>query len=156
MNSPFYQLCFPEYKFELKKDGSNILIFDELRTKWIACTPEEWVRQNLIKYLIYELNFPKNLIAIEKSLIIANRKFRFDILIYDKNYHPLLLVECKAPTIDLTQKTFDQIWNYNYQIEAPFFIVTNGIGFIMGKCSKKSGVEFFRETVKYDEILNNI
>ncbi|MDR2009152.1 MAG: type I restriction enzyme HsdR N-terminal domain-containing protein [Bacteroidales bacterium] len=152
-NSPFYELCFPERKFRLKKEAEKFFIYDELRKKWIICTPEEWVRQNLLKYLVSELKFPQNLIAVEKSLSIAGRTYRFDALVYDRNINPLVIVECKSPVVPLDQKVFDQIWNYNYEISAPFFIVTNGLSFLMGKCSVETGVKFFDETVEYDILM---
>lgn len=153
MNNPFYKLCFPSYDFRFKKDTEKKFIFDELRSKWIICTPEEWVRQNLIKFLICELEFPKNLIAVEKSLQIAGRSYRFDALVFNNSFKPLLIVECKAPKIKLDQKVFDQVWNYNYEIVAPYFIVTNGLSFIMGECSQQSGVVFFKETVSYKQLI---
>ena len=151
--SKFPQLCFPQYDFRLKKENAAIKIFDEIRKLWIVCTPEEWVRQNLIKFLINELNFPMNFIAVEKSIEIANRTLRFDVLIYSPDYKPLMLIETKAPTVAVSQKTFDQILNYNYEIAAPYFLITNGIAFIMGKCNKEIGVEFFQETCNYEELL---
>jgi type I site-specific restriction-modification system R (restriction) subunit len=154
MSNDFGNLCFPEHEFKLKKENAQTLIFDELRTKWIICTPEEWVRQNLIKFLITDLKYPKNLISIEKGLNFAGRKYRFDALLFDKNFMPLMLIECKAPNVKLNQKVFDQIWNYNYEISSPFFLVTNGIGFIAGKCSIKSGVVFFKQMPSFDELIN--
>ncbi|MDR2835452.1 MAG: type I restriction enzyme HsdR N-terminal domain-containing protein [Bacteroidales bacterium] len=155
MNSPLLQLCFPEYDFRLKKADEKIYIFDEIRTKWIVCTPEEWVRQNLIKFLISELKIPQTLIALEKQIILANRHLRFDAIVYDRNIKPLILIECKAPQVNIAQKVFDQIWNYNYEISAPYFIVTNGITFVMGKCDKEKGVKFFEQTKTFEEIMIN-
>jgi len=156
MSKIFQDLCFPEYEFRLKKENDKAFIFDELRTKWIVCTPEEWVRQNLIMFLINELKYPRNLIAVEKGLSFAGRNYRFDALLYDKNFLPLMIMECKAPNIKIDQKVFDQIWNYNYEISSPFFLVTNGAGFFMGKCSIETGIIFFERTPSFEELINMI
>jgi hypothetical protein len=153
MNNPFTQLAFPDYEFRLKKSGDKPYIFDELRKKWFVCTPEEWVRQNLIKYLIIDCNYPTGLIAIEKGLKIAGRDFRFDILVYDREFRPLVVVECKAPEIGLDQKVFDQVLHYNYQISAKYFILTNGLNFIMGKVSDDRGVVFLEKPPLFDELV---
>ncbi len=152
MSNPFHRLAFPEYEFRLQKSNEKAMIFDEFRKKWIVCTPEEWVRQNLLKFLVNNCNFPPAMIAIEKGLKIAGRDYRFDALVYSRDYKPLLIIECKAPEVKLDQSVFDQIWNYNYEIEAPYFLVTNGLGFIMGKVSPKNGVEYFDKPARYEEL----
>ncbi len=156
MSNPLHNLAFPKYKFRFKQKDNKIQIFDEIRKKWFVCTPEEWVRQNLIKYLIEEYNYPKSLIAVEKGLKIAGRDFRFDVLVYSKEYNPLLIVECKAPEIRLGQKVFNQIWEYNYQINAPFFLITNGLGFVMGQVMKDSSVKYFEKPPSFEALLSLI
>lgn len=150
----FPKLCFPDFDFKIKEENNNLYIFDDIRKKWILYTSEEWVRQNLIKFLTLHYKYPVSLIAIEKSLSLANRNLRFDALIYDKNINPLMIIECKAPEIKLSQNVFDQIWNYNYKINAPFFIVTNGVSFVMGSCFKGKDPEFFYEVKTYNELLS--
>ncbi len=153
MTEKFPQLCFPPYQFRLKKEDDKSYIFDEIRKKWIVCTPEEWVRQNLVRFLIQDCAYPQALIALEKQVIIAERNLRFDALTYDREFKPLMIIECKAPTVKLTQKVFDQIWNYNLEIMAPFFIVTNGIDFVMGKYDRNKGVEFFDRVKLFKELI---
>lgn len=153
MNSLFNNLGFKTYEFKIKTENEKKLIFDEFRKKWIVCTPEEWVRQNLIKLLIIEYNFPINLVSVERSLAVAGRQYRFDALIYNREFKPLMIVECKAPSVILKQEVFDQIWNYNYKIEAPYFFITNGITIVMGKCDKAEGVKFFDKIKSFDELL---
>ncbi len=153
MSNPFTRLAFPEYEFRLKKSDEKAFIFDDIRKKWVVCTPEEWVRQNLIKFLIIDLNFPINYIAVEKGLKIAGREFRFDALVYDREFKPLVVVECKAPEIALDQDVFDQVLHYNYEINAPFFLITNGFGFIMGKISSEKGVEFLEKPPMFDDLI---
>ncbi|KOY52338.1 Type I restriction enzyme R protein [Polaribacter dokdonensis DSW-5] len=93
----------------------------------MVLTPEEWVRQHFVQYLIDEKRYPASLIALEKQLVINNRKKRTDVLIFNKNGTPEIIVECKAPSIKITQDTFDQIARYNLKLNAHYLIVTNGL-----------------------------
>lgn len=121
------KLNLPKYNFKLKNSENKVLIFDNLRKKYLVLTPEEWVRQHLVQYLIDEKRYPASLIALEKQLVINNRKKRTDILIFNKNGTPEIIVECKAPSIKITQDTFDQIARYNLKLNAHYLIVTNGL-----------------------------
>lgn len=138
MNIP--TLNFPEYNFSIKQQNGKLVIFDTFRKKWIVLTPEEWVRQNLLSYLSNDLKYPKGLIAIEKEIVVANRKLRFDALIYGKDYSPKMIIECKAPEIKITQEVFDQILTYNYITKAPYLLVTNGLFHVV--CRVKGNSEF--------------
>ncbi len=120
-------LNYPEFTFRLKKQAGQIHIFDIIRRKYVVLTPEEWVRQHSLHYLIFNKNYPKNLMAVEKQLNINNTKRRFDIVVFNKAMIPEILVECKAPHIPIDQKTFDQINQYNWQLQAPYLFLTNGI-----------------------------
>ena len=121
------KLSFPNYEFRLKKIDEKRFIFDEIRKKYIELTAEEWVRQNCIKFLINEKKYKSQLIAVEKKIILNNLTKRFDIIAYDNNGDPNLLVECKAPNIDIRQETFDQILSYNRVINSKYLMITNGI-----------------------------
>ena len=121
------KLSFPNYEFRLKKIDEKRFIFDEIRKKYIELTPEEWVRQNCIKFLINEKKYKSQLIAVEKKIILNNLTKRFDIIAYDNNGDPNLLVECKAPNIAIRQETFDQILSYNRVINSKYLMITNGI-----------------------------
>ena len=121
------KLSFPNYEFRLKKIDEKRFIFDEIRKKYIELTAEEWVRQNCIKYLINEKKYKSQLIAVEKKIILNNLTKRFDIIAYDNNGDPNLLVECKAPNIAIRQETFDQILSYNRVINSKYLMITNGI-----------------------------
>ena len=121
------KLNLPSYPFKLKSNENKTLIFDKLRKKNVVLTPEEWVRQHFVMYLIEEKKYPVSLIAIEKQLTINNRKKRTDILIFNAEGKPDIIVECKAPKIKITQDTFDQIARYNLKLNANFLIVTNGL-----------------------------
>jgi hypothetical protein len=121
------KLSFPNYEFRIKKIDEKRFIFDEIRKKYIELTAEEWVRQNCIKFLINEKKYKSQLIAVEKKIILNNLTKRFDIIAYDNNGDPNLLVECKAPNIAINQETFDQILSYNRVINSKYLMITNGI-----------------------------
>jgi hypothetical protein len=121
------QLNLPPYQFKMKKDGERIQIFDAIRKKYVVLTPEEWVRQNILQYLIQEKNFPSSLIAVEAGLKYNQLQKRADVLVYDKSGSPFLLVECKAPEVKITQDTFDQIARYNLIFKVKYLVVTNGL-----------------------------
>jgi hypothetical protein len=121
------RLNLPTYNFKLKNSQNKTLIFDKLRKKYVVLTPEEWVRQHFVHFLIDKKNYPETLIAIEKQLTINNLKKRTDILIFNTNGNPEIIIECKAPSVRISQETFDQIARYNIKLNAKFLIVTNGI-----------------------------
>ena len=121
------KLNLPTYNFKLKSSENKTLIFDKLRKKYLVLTPEEWVRQHFVYFLIDKKKYPVSLIALEKQLTINNRKKRTDILIFNKEGNHDIIVECKAPSIKITQDTFDQIARYNLKLKANYLIVTNGL-----------------------------
>jgi hypothetical protein len=121
------KLNLPTYNFKFKSKENKTLIFDKLRKKYMVLTPEEWVRQHFVHFLIDKKNYPTSLIALEKQLTINNRKKRTDILVFNTEGTPEIIVECKAPSIKITQDTFDQIARYNLKLKANFLIVTNGL-----------------------------
>jgi hypothetical protein len=121
------KLNLPTYNFRLKSKENKTLIFDKLRKKYMVLTPEEWVRQHFVHFLIDKKKYPTSLIALEKQLTINNRKKRTDILVFNSEGTPEIIVECKAPSIKITQDTFDQIARYNLKLQANFLIVTNGL-----------------------------
>ena len=121
------KLNLPTYNFKLKSNEKHTLIFDNLRKKYFVLTPEEWVRQHFVQFLIEEKKYPVSLIALEKQLVVNNLKKRTDIVIYNKLGLPDIIVECKAPHIKISQDTFDQIARYNLKLKAKYLIVTNGI-----------------------------
>jgi len=122
-----HPLNLPTYKFKIKSNENKYVIFDIVRKKYVSLTPEEWVRQHIIHYLINEKKYPISLIAIEKQLTINNLTKRTDILVFNTNGLPHIIVECKAPSIALKQDAFDQIARYNLKLNANFLMVTNGL-----------------------------
>lgn len=119
-------LNFPQYTFKINKEGGRLQIFDALRRKFLVLTPEEWVRQHVIRYLIEEKGYPPLLIAIEKSITINGLKRRCDIICYNSKKEVVLVVECKAPEVNITQETFDQVVRYHLSVDAKCILVTNG------------------------------
>ena len=121
------KLNFPQYTFRFKNSENKIAAFDEIRKKFIILTPEEWVRLHTVQYLISEKNYPKILINVEKQLKLGKRIKRYDVVVYDPNGEIHIIVECKAPSVKITQNTFDQIARYNMSLKANFLMVTNGL-----------------------------
>lgn len=119
-------ILYPEPDFQIKKDAGNDIIFDPLRKRWLLLTPEEWVRQNFVQYLIQVKKYPAALIAMEKIIRLGELKKRFDILVYDKNHHPWMMIECKAPSIKLDQAVLHQLLRYHISVPAGFLIISNG------------------------------
>jgi len=120
------QISFPPPQFRIRAETCRDMIFDELRKQWVVLTPEEWVRQNFIQYLTQTLHYPAALIAVEKQIQLGELNKRFDILVYDSNHQPWMLVECKAQSEDLNDSVFDQLLRYNISIPVPFLVITNG------------------------------
>lgn len=144
-------LNLPNYKFKLKSSENKTLIFDNLRKKYFVLTPEEWVRQHFVQYLIDEKKYPVSLIALEKQLTINNRKKRTDILVFNADGNPDIIVECKAPHIKITQATFDQIARYNLKLKANYLIVTNGLEHFYCKMDfEKETYIFLKEIPSYN------
>lgn len=121
------QLNFPMYEFRFKNNKNKLYIFDIIRKKFVVLTPEEWVRQNVVQFLLEEKKIPITLINIEKALKINGLTKRYDIVVFRTNGEIFLVVECKAPHIEITQSVFDQIAIYNLSLNAEFQMVTNGI-----------------------------
>jgi hypothetical protein len=122
-----YKLNLPTVDLSLKKEEGKVWIFDMIRKKYIVLTPEEWVRQNFVHFLIHHLKYPKSLFRIEGALSYNKMQKRSDILIRDREGKPWMLVECKSPAIKLTQKAFNQVAVYNMTIGARYLAVTNGM-----------------------------
>ena len=144
------KLNLPQYKFKLKSNENKTLIFDKVRKKYFVLTPEEWVRQHYVSYLLEEKKYPISLIALEKQLIVNGLKKRSDILVFNKQGHPEIIVECKAPSVKITQETFDQIARYNLKLKANYLIVTNGLQHIFCKIDiEKENYIFLPEIPDY-------
>ena len=121
------KLNFPEFGIRLKNKENKSLIFDIIRKNWFLLTPEEWVRQHCIHYLIFIKHYPKSLINVEKKVLVNGVPKRYDIIIFSKNGEVLLIVECKEPRIKISQSVFDQISKYNLTLKSKYLMVSNGL-----------------------------
>lgn len=121
------KLNFNNYSFRLKNSENKVYIFDAIRKKFLVLTPEEWVRQHTLQFLIQELNYPISLINVEKTVKINGMNKRYDIVVFNPNGSIKIIIECKAPEVQITQATFDQIARYNFTLQANYLMVTNGL-----------------------------
>ena len=118
-------VAYPKFDFKIKEENNKEFIYDETRRKWLVLTPEEWVRQNFVRYLIDVKKYPASLIAIEKEVKVGELKKRFDIVIY-KNDLPWMIVECKQMNIKMDESVLQQVLSYHSQLQASFLVITNG------------------------------
>ena len=120
------KIDFPKEQPNLRhKEGVNE-IFDTIRKKWLVLTPEEWVRQNIILYLLLKKSFPSSLISIEKEIKLAELKKRYDIVVFNRETTPWMIIECKEMNVNLSEKTMEQILRYHISIPSKYLIITNG------------------------------
>lgn len=119
------QIQFPKHAFRIKEQDSREYIFDAFRKQWVVLTPEEWVRQNFLQYLVQEKRYPAALIAVEREVMLGEMKKRFDIVVYN-NAKPWMIVECKEMQVSLTEAVISQILNYNITLQVSYLVITNG------------------------------
>ena len=120
-------LNFPLYEFRFKNSENKLYIFDIVRKKFVSLTPEEWVRQHTIQFLLKEKKYPQSLMNVEKQIQVNQLTKRYDIVVYRSDGSIFLAVECKAPQVKITQQIFDQIARYNMTLKAENLMVTNGL-----------------------------
>ena len=138
------KIHYPEHDFKIRQENSREFIFDELRKAWIRLTPEEWVRQNFLQYLVKVKKYPISMIALEKEIQLGELKKRFDMLVYDSSHQPWMMVECKAPDVPLNQHVLNQVLRYNISIPVPFLVITNGT-YVAGFERKITGLEMVND-----------
>ena len=126
-SSNFPSLNLPTFDVKLRNDQQRTEIFDSFRQRYVKLTPEEWVRQHTLHYLVNQYNYPKNRIAVELSLQLNKLSKRADILIYNASSAPWMIIECKASGVKLNQAVFDQAARYNLVMNVPYLVITNGI-----------------------------
>ncbi|QJB33748.1 type I restriction enzyme HsdR N-terminal domain-containing protein [Chitinophaga oryzae] len=117
---------FPPPDFRISREQDKALIFDRYRKKFVRLTPEEWVRQNFLNYLVKTLGYPASLIGIEREIMLGELKKRFDIVVYNRRMEPWMLVECKEMNVPISQQTLEQIIRYHMVIPATYLVMTNG------------------------------
>lgn len=120
-------LNFPAFQFRFKNSENKMFIFDDIRKKFILLTPEEWVRQHTIQYLLTVKKYPKSLINVEKVILVNDLRKRYDVIVYNSDGSIFLIVECKSFATPITQQTFDQIARYNMAVDAEYLMITNGL-----------------------------
>jgi Type I restriction enzyme R protein N terminus (HSDR_N) len=151
----FPELNLPSYSVKLKNQSQRTQIFDRIRKKFVLLTPEEWVRQHFVNFLIDQKKYPESRIAIESSLKYNEQVRRPDIVYYDSNLKPQLIVECKAPEIKITQSTFDQIARYNIALKVSYLIVSNGMQhFCCSMDYENERYDFLKEVPDHSQIDN--
>jgi hypothetical protein len=121
------KLNLPEYEYVLKKEEGKLLILDTIRKKYLVLTPEEWVRQHFVNYLIQTLQYPRALIRIEGGLQFNKLQKRSDIVVFDREGKPWMVIECKAPALAMSQQTLRQASVYNHSLKAKYLVITNGL-----------------------------
>ena len=117
---------YPSYQPKIKKEGDRELIFDGFRKRWVVLTPEEWVRQNFLQYLVEVKKYSASLIAIEKEITVGELKKRFDIVVYDRSTKPFMIIECKEMNVPLDASVIEQVLRYNSTMQVPYLVITNG------------------------------
>ncbi|KAA2217234.1 MULTISPECIES: type I restriction enzyme HsdR N-terminal domain-containing protein [Maribacter] len=140
-------LNFPKYDFRFKNSQNSALIFDIVRKKFVVLTPEEWVRQHALMFLSIEKKYPLSHINVEKQILYNGLRKRYDIVVFNPNGSIHLLVECKAPHINISQTTFDQIAQYNFKLKASYLMVTNGLEHYMCQMNFKEEKYIFLKEI---------
>jgi len=125
------ELNFPAYQFQLNRVEEKNYIFDPIRKKWVVLTPEEWVRQHLILFLVQTKKYPASLLAVERLITFNKLKKRFDLLLFNKTGKPEMLIECKAPEVNLSKETLFQIATYNMVFKVPYLFISNGLNHLL-------------------------
>ncbi|MBU2651524.1 MAG: type I restriction enzyme HsdR N-terminal domain-containing protein [Bacteroidetes bacterium] len=146
-------LNLPAYEMKVKEEEGRRMIFDPVRKKYVALTPEEWVRQNFLQYLIRGKKYPATLLRVEASFRIHGLSLRADILASDPQGQPLMIVECKAPDVKITQEVFDQAARYNMKWQSPYLTVTNGISHFCSRIFiREERIEFLQDIPSYMDL----
>jgi len=141
------QLNFPTYSFRFKNSENKVSIFDSIRKKFILLTPEEWVRQHVVEFLLVEKKYPKSLINVEKIVKVNGMNKRYDAVVFNPDGSIFLLIECKAPSVKITQTTFDQIARYNLTANSNFLMVTNGLAHFFCQIDTTNETYIFLEDI---------
>ena len=141
------KLNLPEYNFKIQKRNNKICIFDPFRKKYVGLTPEEWVRQNFLAFLVKEKGYKSSLIIVEASLKYESLQKRCDALIFDTNGNKVMIVECKSAMVELSQDVFDQAIRYNYPLGVKYITITNGLVHYCCEIDYVSGKYSFRDEI---------
>lgn len=147
------KLNFPQYQFEIKREEDQLLVLDQIRKKWVVLTPEEWVRQHVIYFLVGEKKYPAGLMGVEKTVKVNKMNKRFDLVCYNQEAKPVLLVECKAPEVEITQATLDQALRYNSQLQVNYLLLTNGIMHVIAYIDyENKKLEYLKDIPSFESV----
>lgn len=150
------ELNLPQFDKKITKKDNKAFILDVIRRQYVALTPEEWVRQHFIHFLIGHKNYPQSLMANEVQLKLNGMSRRCDTVVYDRTLRPRVIIEYKAPTVNITQKVFDQICRYNIVLQVDYLIVSNGITHYCCKVDYNTrSYSFLKEIPIYTEIIES-
>lgn len=147
-------LNFPAVDFRFQKnEKGNLQVFDIIRKKFVEATPEEWVRQHIIHYLINHKEVPASMISVEKQLLLNNTKRRTDLVVFNSTLKPILIIECKAPEVEINQLTVNQALRYNMELNVASIFLSNGLNHVFLKLGQNTS-ENFKEIPNYKNLLN--
>ena len=148
------ELNLPACQFNVKKRDGKFFIFDSQRKRFVVLTPEEWVRQHFVRFLVDEKGYPAALLAVEHQLTINNMKRRCDVVLFNRVGEPQLIVELKAPSVPISQAVFDQVAVYNSKLKVEFFFISNGLEHFACKVDMENGKYVFLPTIPdYSDLL---
>jgi hypothetical protein len=149
------ELNLPSYDFRIRREGEQLQIFDEIRKKYVVLSPEEWVRQHFVRFLVEEKNVPAGLLVLEKQIIMNRMIRRPDVVVHDRAGRAVMVVECKAPEVKVTQQAFDQIARYNSVVRCPYLVVTNGLqNFCCQMDHENNTYSFLEDIPDYENMLD--
>ncbi|MDR0732865.1 MAG: type I restriction enzyme HsdR N-terminal domain-containing protein [Dysgonamonadaceae bacterium] len=147
------ELNLPQAELNIREENGKTYVFDRLRKRFVRLTPEEYVRQSFVSYLITHKKYPQSRLANEIGIELGNVKKRCDTVLYDERLHPLMIIEYKAPSVLIQQNTFDQITRYNMSLRVPWLVVSNGIQHYCCRIDyEKKGYSFFKDIPEYGEL----
>lgn len=147
------QLNLPSFAAKIIEVEGKHKIYDPLRKKYVALTPEEWVRQHFVNYLVMEKNYPKEMIANEVPIKLHNTTKRCDTVLYNKYMEPFMIVEYKAPTVEITQQVFEQILRYDIVLHVKYLVISNGLRHICCEIEKDGqSYRFLQEVPNYNRL----
>jgi type I site-specific restriction endonuclease len=152
MNLPILNFPAVDFRFQ-KNEKGNLQVFDIIRKKFVEATPEEWVRQHIIHYLINHKEVPASMISVEKQLLLNKTKRRTDLVVFNSNLKPILLIECKAPEIEINQLTVNQALRYNLELNVASVFLSNGLNHVFIKIDQNTP-EILKEIPNYQNLLN--
>jgi predicted type IV restriction endonuclease len=156
MNNPFPTLNLPPFNANIRREGKNVRIFDTLRQRFVALTPEEWVRQHFVNMLLTNYGFSSSLTANEVSLSLNGMSRRCDTVVYDKQLRPRMILEYKRPSVEITQRVFDQICRYNMVMHVDYLVVSNGMHHFACRMDyERQTYEFLKEIPNAETVLGN-